>query len=77
MANVAEGFAEANATYLHWETETDKSRRNLLLSAVTGLFIVITNAVPTKIAAVGVEFSQVQQSQFLCEKWKGTIFPTH
>jgi hypothetical protein len=44
--------------------EVDKSRRDLLIASTIGGVVSLTGAVPTKIQAVGVEFTKVEQRYF-------------
>jgi hypothetical protein len=44
--------------------EVDKSRRDLLIASMIGLVVSVTGAVPTKIEAIGVEFTKVEQRYF-------------
>jgi hypothetical protein len=44
--------------------EINKTRKHLLLSSTIGFAVAITGAVPTKIEAIGVEFSQVDRFYF-------------
>jgi len=44
---------------------TRKERRLLLIINLIGFFIGWTNAIPTKIAALGIEFDKVDQKSFL------------
>jgi hypothetical protein len=44
--------------------EVEKSRRDLLIASMIGFIVSVTGAVPTKIEAIGIEFTKVEQRYF-------------